>query len=272
MKNLIRHMIICNLVIKNSLCVLLMLSYYCTYSQNCGSHFLNVEPGSKLDCIQGIHSPINDNNPNSETYLITKGFKTMSLILKKNGEDRQFYELNIGYEGFYNFSEYADNFGSYAVVDSFYLCNLRQNGPHYVTFLEKHIKPNGWVISLTTQPEYFCDGSFIESSDRHLTMFEPVSYLPYTAYFHLKEQSEKAARDYVKEFDVLDKLKKARVETEKAHFYSQPDENTKRKAFVIKGDKVIIDKITKNWVKAAYEGGTIITLGWLKVSDLKILE
>lgn len=260
---------------KTSLWLLLagiLSGYISGYSQDCRESFNKVKAGSKLECIQGIHSPINDNNPNSRAYLITKGFKTLSLILKKEGNKMSFYELNIGYEGFYNFEEYADNIGSYSVVDSFYLCDLKQDGPHYITFLEEDVKPNGWVTSLITQPEYFCSAGFIESSDRHLTMYEPVPYLPYTAYYHFKMRAKQDNRDYVSEFDILSKLKKAVVISDKAFFHREQDNNSRRKAFVVKGDKIIIDYISKDWVKVAYEGEKVITEGWLKRSDVKILD
>jgi hypothetical protein len=272
LKNLRKPMKTYNNSIKYCLLIFILLGDFYVYSQECDSSFYKVELESKLECVQGIHSPINDNNPNSETYLITKGFKTLGLILKKVGKKKEFYELNIGYEGFYDFKEYAGNKGSYSVVDSFYVCDLKQNGPHYITFLEKDLKDNGWTTSLTTQPEYFCDGGFIESSDRHLIMFEPVLYLPYTAYNHLQDQGKIKGRDYISEFDILTKLKKARVIMEKAHFHNTPNESSKRKAFVIKGDEVIIDDIKKDWVKVAYEGKNATTEGWLKRADLQIID
>ncbi len=238
------------------------------YSQNCGESFNKVENGSKLECIQGIHSPINDNNPGYTTYIINHGFHFLTIILKEDKLD----ELMIGYEGFYNFEEYADNIGSYSVVDSFYLCDLKQDGPHYITFLEEDVQPNGWVTSLITQPEYFCSTGFIESSDRHLTMYEPVAYLPYTAYHHLKIRAKHDKRDYISEFDILSKLKKAEVSTEKTYFHNDHNDDTRRKAFVIKGDKIIIDYIMKDWVKVAYEGEKVTTEGWLKRTDIKILD
>ncbi len=105
-----------------------------------------------------------------------------------------------------------------------------------------------------------------------MTIFEKQPYLPFTAYCFLKERGTKDERDYITEFDISSLLKQAEVTSEKSFFHDTPNEATKRRAFVVKGDKVIIDRITEGWVKAAYEGKTITTLGWLKDSDLKILE
>lgn len=125
---------------------------------------------------------------------------------------------------------------------------------------------------MTTQPEYFCDGGFVESSDRHFTMYEPVSFLPYSVYRHLREQSEKDDRDYIKEFDIAGKLKKARVIVAKSYFHNDSNDDSKRNAFVVENDVVIIEVIRKDWVKVAYEGAKVITDGWLKRSEVGIVD
>lgn len=251
----------------------LLLVYLMAYnvdvlSQDCDKLFNQVNIGSKLDCIQGIHSPINDDNPDYSTFIINEGFHFLTLILKGNELD----EFIIGYEGFYNFPGYENNYGSFSAVDSFYICDLKQDGPHYISFLEKDIKPSGWVTSLITQPEYFCDSGFIESSDNHLTMYEPIQYLPYQTFPLLYEQGRLNKRDYITEFNILDKLKKAEIIIDKAYFHTTPNERSKRKAFVILGDIVFVDKVVDTWVKIGYLGGSSLTQGWVKKGVLRIIK
>lgn len=88
-----------------------------------------ITPGTKLSCIQGIFSPIDDENPNLKTYWINKGFKTLTVVIKQENCVQDIYSFSTGYNGFYDFEEYTNNFSSYSVVDSFYVCNLRDDAP-----------------------------------------------------------------------------------------------------------------------------------------------
>ena len=105
-----------------------------------------------------------------------------------------------------------------------------------------------------------------------MTILEKKPFLPFKAYDYLKEQSNKDHRDYVAEFSIQKKLKKAKVVVDKTYFHSAQSESTKRKAFVVKDDEVIIDLIDKDWVKVAYEGKQSTTEGWLNKSDIEILN
>lgn len=53
------------------------------------------------------------------------------------------------------------------------------------------------------------------------------------------------------------------IETEKSNFYSENNENSKRKSYLIKGDIVFIDKIDGEWIHCYYYGKSITT-GWIK--------
>ena len=53
------------------------------------------------------------------------------------------------------------------------------------------------------------------------------------------------------------------IDSNKAYFYGDKKENTKKKSFLIKGDIVYIDKIENNWIHCQFLGKKII-VGWLK--------
>ena len=57
------------------------------------------------------------------------------------------------------------------------------------------------------------------------------------------------------------------IDIDKAFFYTQQNETTKRKAYVLKGDIVFIDKIKSNWIHCSYIGKTVTT-GWLKLDSV----
>jgi hypothetical protein len=59
------------------------------------------------------------------------------------------------------------------------------------------------------------------------------------------------------------------IDIEKAFFYSDKKEETKRKAYMIKGDVIYIDKIEKEWVHCKYYEKTV-TEGWIKKESLNI--
>ncbi|OFX42882.1 MAG: hypothetical protein A2046_08415 [Bacteroidetes bacterium GWA2_30_7] len=53
------------------------------------------------------------------------------------------------------------------------------------------------------------------------------------------------------------------IDMDKAYFYNDKNENSKKKSFVIKGNIVYIDQIENNWIHCQYRD-KIITEGWLK--------
>lgn len=57
----------------------------------------------------------------------------------------------------------------------------------------------------------------------------------------------------------------------KSFFYSDKNEISKKRAFLIKGDVVFIDTIDGNWVHCIYKGKKI-TQGWIKLDELNILK
>jgi hypothetical protein len=53
------------------------------------------------------------------------------------------------------------------------------------------------------------------------------------------------------------------IDTDKAYFHSDKYEASKRKAYIVKGDIVYIDKIENDWIHCKYFGKTV-TEGWIK--------
>ena len=222
-----------------------------------------VNPKSSLDCIQGVWQPINTNNKDLIEYTIHQSFRSLTVSYTKSGK---LESVMLTVNGFYDFNNASSQ------RDSLGISELQEDGSHFVWFFEEDVKPNGWAQIGGIQKDFICEGDIIEMTDNAMTIFEKQPYLPFAAYCFLKERGTKDKRDYITEFDISSLLEQAEVTSEKSFFHDTPNEATKRRDFVVKGDKVIIDKITKDWVKAAYEGETTTTFGWLKVSDLKILE
>ena len=179
------------------------------------------------------------------------------------------YVWAILYEGFGNFPQ-QDQYGNNIVDEDFTICDFQPSGPHYISTNESSVQLDGKLKGYEILTEYYCDAGSIEFYRMRMQYMEQLSYLPFRAYQQIKERSSADQRDYLREFNTPALLKRAKVTAKKAYFYASQDESARRKAFVVKGDELIIDTIEEEWVKAAYEGKTT-TLGWLKRSDLDIL-
>jgi hypothetical protein len=67
--------------------------------------------------------------------------------------------------------------------------------------------------------------------------------------------------------EITDWLEIRYIESDKSFFYMDTNEESIRKAYIIKGDLIYIDKFENDWVHAIYYGNTI-TEGWLKKETL----
>lgn len=64
---------------------------------------------------------------------------------------------------------------------------------------------------------------------------------------------------------------KAIATSDVANFYSEPDVQTKRKAFVVKGQEVSYDETNEEFIKALFTNDEgVITTGWMLKSDFKL--
>lgn len=57
------------------------------------------------------------------------------------------------------------------------------------------------------------------------------------------------------------------IETEKAYFYKDKKNDTKQKAYLVKGDFVCVEKVEGEWVYCTYFGKNT-TKGWLLIKEL----
>ena len=224
----------------------------------------SLQSNSTLSCMQGVWIPINSSNEELLEYVIYHSFKSISISYTEAGE---FEGIMVTTNGFY------DSPRSYADIsrDSLQVSEIKSSGKYFVWFFEENISANGWARSGGVQQDFICEGDIIEMTNNAMTILEKQRFLPYTAYFYLKEKSKADNRDYITEFEVINKLKIAEV-SRKTHFYNQPKESTKRNAFVVSGDSLIVDKVMEHWIRAAYQGRKTTTVGWLKRSDLRVLE
>ena len=221
-----------------------------------------VNPNSTLTCMQGVWQPVNSTNDGLIEYIVYDSFKSISISYKREGG---LENIMLTINGFYNFTN------GYSLKDSLKVADLKYDGQYFVWFFEEDLNTNGWAILGGVQKGLICSGEMIEMTNNSMTMLEKT-YIPYTVYKYLRELEKKDKRDYISEFDILNKLKMAKVSIEKAYFYNDTDEKTKRKAFVIKNDSLIVDSIFESWVKVAYEGKGTTTLGWIKRSAVDILD
>nr|WP_288931395.1 hypothetical protein [uncultured Allomuricauda sp.] len=218
---------------------------------------------SMLDCIQGVWQPINSENKGLIEYTIYDSFNSVSISYTP---EKELESMIFTTNGFYDFEN------GYNLSDSLRVSDLKKNGRCFVWFFSEDVSVDEWAQLGGVQEDFICDDGIIEMSDNAMTILKKKKYLPYAAYNFLKERGKKDNRDYTNKFHILGKLKKAEVMIDKAYFYDSRNEDTKRKAFLIKGDSVIIDQINENWVRAAYEGKKITTLGWLRQSDIEIKD
>ena len=94
-----------------------------------------------------------------------------------------------------------------------------------------------------------------------------------------KEENNKEA-DEERRKDVAEKASKANrfsayteavVAVSKTFFYKMPDEGTKKGAFLIEGDRIMVEKSQRNFVFVTYtnESNGKVTSGWIKSDDLE---
>lgn len=229
------------------------------------SHFIYAQNReTQLECIQGVWKVIQIEDGLVQ-YAVTKNNK--SIWIAYTDEGLEYY--SIFFEGFSNLE--GNEIVGFGNVKDFNPADLNASGKYHISFLEKEAFQDS-LVDASVQTGFICEGDFIEMSDNAMTILEKQSYMPYTAYHHIKEQGKADNRDYIDEFDILSKLKRAKITVDKTYFHNGQSETTKRRTFVISGDQVIIDEITEHWVKVAYEGEKVTTEGWLIRSDIEIID
>ncbi len=219
-------------------------------------NYAQAQNSNKLKCIQGVWRGTNmDIEPFqdiSNFYQIIQGDSIISFYL--NEED-----IFVSHFKFINFNILEEDVDFYNVEKSNIL-SLSENNDEIFIYTE--IDQHGNVAI----DKYFSCGT--TSLNKLHMEFQKDDFVTYSVYSFFKTNYS----SYINQLNLINKLIKAEIIVDKTYFHKNPDENSKFKAFVIKGDQVIIDKINGDWIKVAYEGKKITTEGWIKRSDLDFLN
>ncbi len=192
----------------------------------------------------------------SNFFQIIQGDSVYSFYSDKNGVFKSEFR-------FINFDIQKEGIGFYDVEKTSILSVGVESNDDYL-YTEMDSKGN-----IAVDKFFFCGVDYM--TKLHFE-FERLHFMPYRVYQHLAKQIANNKINYLSEYDALYLLKKVKVVTERAYFYDAPKDETRRKAFVVKNDELIINAIANDWIEAAYEGKDKTTLGWLRASDLKILD
>lgn len=112
---------------------------------------------------------------------------------------------------------------------------------------------------------------FLENDEQETVQFRKINALPQDIFRKLKEISKLSGVNFIKEFNIKEISKQVKVTKAKAYFYNEMNENTCRNAFLIKNDSAYLENIEDGWVKGYYDG-KIVTNGYMKISDIKIID
>jgi hypothetical protein len=81
-----------------------------------------------------------------------------------------------------------------------------------------------------------------------------------------KEVAEKASKA-----NQFQPYTEAVVVVRKTYFYSSPEEGSQKKSFLIEGDRIMVEKSQRNFVRVTFtnEANGKVTSGWIKSDDLE---
>ncbi len=113
--------------------------------------------------------------------------------------------------------------------------------------------------------------SFLENDEKETVQFRKINALPHDVFCKIKEVSSVNGVDFIKEFNVKEISKQVKVIKPKVYFYSEMNENTRRKAFLIQDDLAYLEAIEGEWVKVYYDG-KVVTSGYVKMKDIQIVD
>ena len=213
-----------------------------------------------LKQLQGVWENV-ERLDNRSNYVIFDNSKSLGISLESN----TLLALSVGFLQ----SEQKNYY-----PDSIKFEDIKAEGQYYVWLFEEDAIPERVLQrgDFHINHAFFTDGQYMNSGANQNSDYEKLRYLPYYVYKLVKEWSQNQKRNYVEEFHLPKFLRKTIVKVDKTYFHNEPKEDTKRKAFIIKGDEVIIDEIKNGWYKVAYEGEKVTTEGWIKAGDLVISE
>ena len=232
-----------------------------------------------MDNIQGMwesysyylehESEFKDDTKN-KYYKIVNGNKTIDLTLFEQRKDS--VEISLGYLGFLDVLN-AEMF----VPENGLIKSLNDSGQLLVRFekgLETYRSEN-IQTSLNFEryfevEEIFDDGFKYEAEPESFS-FKSLSTLPEFLFKILKEKSKQDKVDYIKEGDLENNSLRAKANFSKVYFHTTKTEDSKRKAFLLKGDLTYLEEVENDWAKIYYDGKTV-TGGYVKISEMEILK
>ncbi len=77
--------------------------------------------------------------------------------------------------------------------------------------------------------------------------FSKINSLPIEIFSKLKNQEIEKNRNYIKEFNIYEFSSK--IKTVKTHFHNEMSHDSKRKAFLVKGDIAYLESLNDKWAK-----------------------
>jgi hypothetical protein len=86
-----------------------------------------------------------------------------------------------------------------------------------------------------------------------------------------EKQRRKEVADKASKANQFQPYTEAVVVVSKTYFYSSPEDGAKKKSFLIEGDRIMVEKSQRNFVKVTFtnEANGKVTSGWIKSDDLE---
>ncbi|MBL3658887.1 SH3 domain-containing protein [Fulvivirga sediminis] len=124
--------------------------------------------------------------------------------------------------------------------------------------------------------EVLDDDLYYGANINDLNSLEKVSFaksysFPGEIFSFLKTKSKVGDVDYIKTFNIYNYSTKARVVSVKTYFHDEPSEDTKRRAYLLKGDIAYLEDEGGEWCKVYYDGKSSVTTGYVKRSDVEVI-
>ena len=204
-------------------------------------------------------------------YKIVNGKKTLDITLIDQEEKN--VKLTIGYLGFLD-SNKAD-FSS--EKEGTLVKKIKESGNLLIRF-EKGLKNyNARDVEISSNfARYYdvteiLDDDFSYGKKPEKISFRMVSSLPINIFRILKTKSNEDQVNYLADFNIKERSKKIKVITDKTFFYDEMSDESKRKAFLVKGDIAYLEDLHDDWVKVYFDGKTV-SGGYIKRSNIEVLE
>ncbi len=227
-------------------------------------HLVYSQPNiSKIDCIQGIwqNIPGNINYQNEIRLIINKGKKQLFIYYDKEKVKSTFcvYEHQIG---FTNSLPSSNEILRKDIID---------NGKYFLTIDNIQQKEKYVSDEFSIEPNFGCDNEmYYYSNSGSGSPFDhyKLNKLPDIALDLLISKYKNKFDYYVNGYTKQTHIK---ISSPKSFFHSTASDSTKRKSYLIKGDKATLLEEKGDWYYVEYKGTKTIK-GWIKKADVEILK